>query len=635
MTKNFRIGDIVPAKGRTFIIAEIGNNHNGSLDLAKKLVDVAYQAGADCVKFQIRDLKSLYRKIPNGAASEDLGVEYVKDLLTKIELTVDEHRELRDYVSKSGLLYMCTPWDDNSVEILRGFNVDAVKAASADIFNPYLIEKIASLGKPYVLSTGMSYEHEIVRAVEHAKTLNIPFAILHCNSAYPAPDYDIQLEFIKKLAALHPFVGYSGHERGIAISIASVALGAIIIERHLTIDRMMEGPDHAASLEPGEFRRLVDGIREVDEALPMRSTSRIPTQGEMLNRENLSKSVVARHAILKGIIIRAEDLTIASPGQGLPPYRLPELIGRPTIRSISAGEFMVAADLEGKVATYTPQKFPILWGVPVRYHDFLTYTDRIDPDLFEFHHSYRDLGLDPKSFMRTVDCRRLVIHAPELFEDSELLDLVSDDPLYRQRSIDNMKRVIHATELLRPYFPNADSALIVANIGGFSMDEPVSAEKRREYYDRFFDVVSKIDFGSTELIPQNMAPFPWHFGGQRYQNIFMYPDEIVEAAQKSNLRICLDLSHLSMTCTYFGFDFQKELAKLIPVSAHLHIADAKGLNGEGIDLGEGDIDWNAAWSIIRKHETLSFIPEVWQGHKNLGAGFWKALKFLGQLNNLY
>jgi len=631
MTTQFQIGGIRPAKGRTFVIAEIGNNHNGSLELAKQLVDVAREAGADCVKFQIRDFASLYRKTPGGAASEDLGVEYVKDLLAKVELTVAQHRELRAYVAQSGLLYMCTPWDEASVETLRGFEVDAVKAASADLFNPYLIERIASLGKPFVLSTGMSYQHEIARAVAHAKTLGVPFAILHCNSAYPAPDRDIQLDFIPKLADLHEVVGYSGHERGTAISIAAVALGAVIIERHLTLDRMMEGPDHPASLEPDEFRRLVEGIRQVDEALPLRSDSRAPTQGEMLNRENLSKSVVARRAIAKGAIISAGDLTVASPGQGLAPYRLPDLVGRPAIREIHQGDFMVEADLRGEVAAYEPHKLPILWGVPVRYHDFLAYTDRIAPDLYEFHHSYRDLGLDPKSFVKPVDCGRLVVHAPELFENSELLDLVSDDLAYRQRSIDNMKRVIAATESLRPYFPQADSALIVANVGGFSMDAPVSADKRREYYDRFAEVIAKIDFGSTELIPQNMAPFPWHFGGQRYQNIFMYPDELVAAANANKLRLCLDLSHLSMTCSHFGFDFQQELAKLLPVTAHLHIADAKGLNGEGVDLGEGDIDWRAVWPLIAAYPDLSFIPEVWQGHKNFGAGFWKALNYLGRL----
>ncbi|MGU3537386.1 N-acetylneuraminate synthase family protein [Methylobacterium sp. A54F] len=631
ITPAFSIRGISPAKGRTFVIAEIGNNHNGSLVLAKALVDAARGAGADAVKFQIRDFGTLYRKAPGAASSEDLGVEYIKDLLAKVELTAEEHRELRGYVAEAGLIYMCTPWDETSVETLRGFAVDAVKIASADLFNPYLIEAAATLGKPLILSTGMAYEHEIERAIDHARTLGVPFAMLHCNSAYPAPDRDIQLDVIRRLATLHPVVGYSGHERGIAISIAAVALGALVIERHLTLDRMMEGPDHPASLEPDEFRRLVDGIREVDEALPLRTALREPTQGELLNRENLSKSVVARIPIARGAPIARSDLTIASPGQGLAPYRLPELLGRPAIRDVPAGGFLTAADLEGFVASYAGLGFPILWGVPVRYHDFRDYNERIRPDLYEFHYSYRDLELNPRQYVDRVQCRRLVVHAPELFENSELLDLVSDDPGYRRRAIDNMKRVVEATEALRPFFPAADSALIVANVGGFSMDAPVPPAQRRVYYDRFAEVIAGIDFGSTELTPQNMAPLPWHFGGQRYQNIFMYPDEIVEQARATKLRICLDLSHLSMTCTYFGFDYVSELAKLLPITAHLHVADAKGMNGEGVDLGTGDIDWTRVWPLVAARPDLSFIPEVWQGHKNFGEGFWKALRFLGAL----
>ena len=351
----------------------------------------------------------------------------------------------------------------------------------------------------------------------------------------------------------------------------------------------------------------------------------------MLNRENLSKSVIAKAPVKKGSVIKAEDLTVASPGQGLAPYKLSELIGLKAIRDISEGDFLVEADLTGNFSNYEPQSFPIMWGVPVRYHDFRDYKDRISPDLYEFHYSYRDLGLDPKNYIDAVDCRRLGVHAPELFENSELLDLVSDDLNYRHRSIDNIKRVIEATEALRPFFANADSALIVANIGGFSMDGPVSADKRRAYYDRFREEISRIDFGSTELIPQNMAPLPWHFGGQRYQNIFMYPDEIVEHAKASNLRICLDVSHLSMTCTYFGLDLIEALQKLMPVSAHLHIADAKGMNGEGVGLGEGDVDWSLAWPLITGNPDVSFIPEIWQGHKNFGKGFWDALAYLGKL----
>ena len=629
----FDIGGHIVGGERVFVIAEIGNNHNGSVELAKKLVDASIRAGADCVKFQLRNREALYRVRADGSVAEDLGAEYIQDLLNKVELTVAQHRVIREYCRDKRVTYLCTPWDEPSVDVLAAFDVPALKIASADLCNPYLIRKAASLGKPLILSTGMSYEHEIIRAIAQLVELKVPFALLHCNSAYPAPETDIQLRYLTRLAQLHDVVGYSGHERGTAISIAAVALGAKIVERHITLDRSMEGPDHLASLEPEEFRALVDGIRQVEKALPWMGPGRHASQGELLNRENLAKSVIAARDIAAGETFSEASLRVASPGQGLPPYKLSELIGKKAGRSIQRGDFLFESDLKANDFIDRSYRFPIKWGVPVRYHDFRQYQDWIKPDLFEFHLSYRDLGIDPRPYLGKTDCSRLVVHAPELFENSELLDLAADDEAYRRRSIDNLKRVVAATLVIGNFFPRADSLLIVANVGGFSADAPFPLDKRKLLYERFRESCAQIDFGKTELIPQNMAPFPWHFGGQRHQNIFMMPDELAAKARELKLRLCLDLSHLQMTCTHFGLNFQEALALLLPHSAHLHVADAKGANGEGVLMGTGDVDWPLSWGKISQYPNVGFIPEVWQGHKDHGAGFWEALSFLGQIES--
>lgn len=629
---HFSIDGFPVGGDHVFVIAEIGNNHNGSLALARRLIDAAIDAGADCVKFQLRDRTALYRGRADGSHAEDLGVEYIQDLLAKVELTQDEHRQLRAYCAHKGIAYLCTPWDEASVDALATFDVPALKIASADLCNPYLIAKAAALGKPLILSTGMSFEHEIVRAVEQLRALGTPFALLHCNSTYPAPEVDIQLGYIARLRELHDLVGYSGHERGIAITLGAVALGAKLVERHLTLDRGMEGPDHLASLEPAEFRQLVDGVRQLEQALPWRGPGRHASQGELLNRENLGKSVVAARSIARGEIYTADMLRVASPGQGLVPYKLDRLLGRPALRDLAQGDFLFDSDLQEQAAPRRDFSFPIRWGVPVRYHDFRQYRQWIRPDLFEFHLSYRDLGVAPQASLETVDCSRLVVHAPELFENSELLDLTADDMDYRRRSIANLQRVVDATQQIAGFFPRAEDLLIVANVGGFSADAPVPHGHREELYRRFKESCAAIRFGGTELIPQNMAPFPWHFGGQRHQNIFMMPEELAAQAQSCGLRLCLDLSHLQMTCHHFCLDFQAALTLLLPHTAHLHVADAKGSNGEGVLIGTGDIDWPATWAQIRRHPGISFIPEVWQGHKDHGAGFWTALAFLSNLN---
>lgn len=629
---HFAIDQHLIGGDHVFVIAEIGNNHNGSPELAKTLVDASIAAGADCVKFQLRNRQALYRSKADGSVAEDLGVEYIQDLLNKVELTLEQHREIRQYCRERGITYMCTPWDEPSVDVLASLDVPALKIASADLNNPFLIEKAASLGKPLILSTGMSLEDEIVRTIEQLNNLHADFALLHCNSTYPAPESDIQLGYIGRLKQLHPLVGYSGHERGIAITIAAVALGAKVIERHITLDRNMEGPDHLASLEPEEFRQLVEGIRQVEQALPWNGLGRHASQGELLNRENLAKSVVAARQIAKGEIFTKDALRVASPGQGLTPYKLNDLLGKKANRDIAEGDFLFESDLKDKEEVIRHYAFPVKWGVPVRYHDFQQYKDWISPDLFEFHLSYRDLSVNPAPYLSPSNCSRLVVHAPELFENSELLDLVSDDLDYRQRSIANLQRVVDATHQIAEFFPNADSLLIVANIGGFSADAPFPLAARPALYERFRESCKQVKFGRTELIPQNMAPFPWHFGGQRHQNIFMMPAELAAQSKALNLRICLDLSHLQMTCNHFDLDFQEALALLLPHSAHLHVADAKGSNGEGVLMGTGDVDWPASWKQISRHPDISFIPEVWQGHKDHGAGFWSALEYLNRLD---
>lgn len=626
--KKFEIDGHLIGGERVFIIAEIGNNHQGSLNMARQLVDAAIESGADCVKFQLRNRDALYRIRIDGTIAEDLGAEYIQDLLNKVELSLDEHREIRYYCKERGITYMCTPWDEPSVDALATMDVPAMKLASADLCNPYLIAKAAAVGVPLILSTGMSYEHEIVRAIDQLKALGIPFGMLHCNSAYPAPESDIQLPYIARLRQLHPVIGYSGHERGTAITIAAVALGACIVERHITLDRGLEGPDHLASLEPSEFKNLVDGIRSVEQALRWEGPARHVSQGELLNRENLAKSVVARHTIKVGQVFSEDCFRVASPGQGLAPYRLPELIGKTAQRPIAPGDFLFESDITGQGMAKRQYTFPVKWGIPVRYHDFADFAQRVEPDLFEFHLSYRDLSVDPAPYLHATQCTRLVVHAPELFENSELLDLSSADAAYRARSIQNLQRVVDATLAIASFFPKADSLLIVGNVGGFSADAPFPFEHRKELYARFHDARKQIRWGSTELIPQNMAPFPWHFGGQRHQNIFMMPEELAYQAKTHGLRLCLDLAHLQMTCNHFRLDFQKALEQLLPYTAHLHVSDAAGTNGEGVVMGTGDVNWPPVWRRICAATGVSFIPEVWQGHKDHGAGFWHALDML-------
>ena len=625
---NIVLGKQVIGAGRVFIIAEIGNNHNGSLDRALQMIDLAADMGADCAKFQMRHLDEVYRQRTLRKDGEDLGTEYVLDLLRRFELSVEYHRRLADHCAQKGILYLCTPWDAVSVDILEGFGVPAYKVASADLTNLPLLAKLADTGKPLILSTGMSRPEEVSTTVEFLKRHHTDFVLLHCNSTYPAPLHDINLKWMHHLRQVHPLVGYSGHERGVNVSMAAVALGACVIERHFTLDRTMEGPDHAASLTPAEFRRMIEGIREIEEALG-EGKARQLSQGEMMNRENLGKSLVAAKALGKGTVLGAAHIKVRSPGQGLSPQRYDDLLGRILQHDMMEEDFFYTSDLADKRIEPRAYNVSRPWGVPVRYHDFHTYTARIKPDLFEFHLSYSDMELKPDDFMQGTYPCGFVVHAPELFANSRLMDLASPDEAYRAQSVLETQRVINITRDLKRFFPQTTRPLIVANIGGFTMDEPLPAAVIPAYYERFAKSLAELDMDGVEFIPQTMAPFPWHFGGQRYQNIFVKIDEIVAWCTKLKLRMCFDISHTRLTCNHLGLDFYDFAKKIAPLSAHLHLGDAQGLNGEGLQIGEGDIDFARLGAILKAGcPGASFIPEIWQGHKNGGEGFWVAMERL-------
>ena len=624
----FNMGEFTIGSGRTFVIAEIGNNHNGNFDLAVEMVNQAVDMGADCVKFQMRQLDQVYRKRSLDQTGEDLGTEYIVELLNRFELSTDQHRQLVKYCSDAGIMYMCTPWDAVSAKILDSFGVPGFKVASADLTNTPLIQCLVAIGKPLILSTGMSTLSEVSKTVDLLRQAKAHFALLHCNSTYPAPFHDINLRWIRSLGKLHDYIGYSGHERGIGVSIGAVALGACIVERHFTLDRSMEGPDHAASLTREEFSRLITGIREVEQALGT-GDERVLSQGEMINRENLAKSLVASRSLKSGHILTTEDVSVRSPGQGLSPQRFDELVGKVLVRNIEKEEFFFEADLEERQIMPGQFSFARPWGVPVRYHDFEKYSAKISPDLWEFHLSYSDMDLKPDKYIENNQSADFVVHAPELFSGSRLMDLASPDKEYRSNSINETQQVIDITRELKRLFPAAQRPLIVANVGGFTMDEPLPAKDITAYYERFGESLTMLDMDDVELIPQTMAPFPWHFGGQRYQNLFIRIEEIKFWCERLGLRMCFDVSHSRLASNHLEFDFYDFAAEIAPITAHIHMGDASGVNGEGLQIGNGDIDFVRLGKILRAGcPTASFIPEIWQGHKNDGVGFWTALSKL-------
>ncbi len=632
-TRCFAVGERLIGDGQpAFLIAEIGNNHNGSAALARQMVDACIAAGVDAVKFQMRDMDSLYGQAHrSGKSSVDLGAQYTLDLLEKYQLSNAEMLALFDYCRERGILAFCTPWDIRSVEVLEAYGLALYKTASADLTNHQLLRRIAGTGKPMICSSGMSTENEIKDAIAVLDGCGAQYALLHCNSTYPAPFKDVHLRYLGRLQELTAIVGYSGHERGIHIPIAAVALGAKVIEKHFTLDKNMEGVDHRVSLLPHELAEMVRCIRELETAMGSDEPGRTLSQGELMNRENLGKSVVITRALKAGETIRAEMLDVRSPGQGLPPYMLPKLDGVVAKRDLAAGEVMFKSDLPAEERVRPrPYRFKRPWGIPVRYHDAERFLGLATPDFIEFHLSYGDMSEKPGRFLRRATYPvGFTVHAPELFEGDHLLDLCSRDPVYLQRSMDNMRRVIDIALELKQYFPSTMRPFIIATVGGFTTTRPLTREERAPLYQELARNLRTLEHPGVEILPQTTAPFPWHMGGQQYQNLLLLPEEIAWFCREFGYRVCLDVSHSHLACNQLHLDPASFYEQVAPHAAHLHLGDSRGVDGEGLQIGDGEMDFPMMTSAFnRLCPGAWFIPEIWQGHKNDGEGFWIALNHL-------
>ena len=631
--KEFMIGDTkVSDQSPAYVIAEIGNNHNGSLALALELIDRAKYTGANAAKFQMRQLSDTYIESAKDAIDEDLGSQYTLDLLKKFQLSNDDLFKCFDYCKSIGIEPLCTPWDVPSVHLLSSYGLAAYKVASADLTNYELLESLRLTNKPIILSTGMSSESQIKYAVESIDGLFSEYALLHCNSAYPAPFKDINLKYMSKLRQISKtgIVGYSGHERGIEVAIAAVALGAKIVEKHFTLDKEMEGSDHKVSLLPDEFKLMITSIRNVEAAL-VYSETRVVSQGEMLNKESLGKSVVATRDIEIGSVISGEDLTLKSPGKGLSPDKVKDLIGKKAIRNTKKDDFFFPSDIEQRINKFSKYSFNRKFGIPVRYHDLNNLAGKSNFDFMEFHLSYGDIGLNlDKIIKERFDNLSFHVHAPELFEKDHVLDLASRNKKYRVKSIDNLNKVVDETRRIRKFFPNTIKPYIIFNAGGFSEHNFMKDSFRNESYSLIEESLTTFkNLDDCELIIQTMPPYPWHFGGQRFHNNFVNHLEIKSFCERTGFNVCFDLSHSYLACNYYDVSLDEFVDTIKDCIKYMHIVDAKDLDGEGLQIGDGEIDFSHFAEVLNKANVeAGFIPEIWQGHKDGGRGFIEALDIL-------
>ena len=327
----------------TLIIAEAGVNHNGDISIAKKLVDSAKEAGADIVKFQTFDVDSITSKYAEMAQYQKRNIGQTKsqkEMLSELTLTHDEFVELSTYCKKKEIKFLSTPFDLPSIDFLSSLGCDLWKIPSGEITNfPYLV-KIANTNQDVILSTGMSTLIEVESAVKVLSEEGAgKITLLHCTTQYPTPYDSVNLNAMKTLKEKTGLdVGYSDHTNGIEISVAAVAMGAVIIEKHFTLDRNMRGPDHKASLEPEEWKQMVQSIRHVESAFG--TGEKAPVAAERENMNIARKSIVAKRFIGKGEAFSEENITTKRPGSGVSPMLWKSVLGTKAIRDFGEDELI-------------------------------------------------------------------------------------------------------------------------------------------------------------------------------------------------------------------------------------------------------------------------------------------------------
>ena len=331
----------------TFIIAEAGVNHNGSLALAKQLIDVASEAGADAVKFQTFKADKLVSKSAKKAQYQQKSTdsnESQYDMIKKLELDIETHKELMAYCKEKNIMFLSTPFDLESIELLNDLGLEIFKIPSGEITNLPYLRHIGKLSKKVILSTGMADIGEIEDALDllvQAGTKKENITVLHANTMYPTPMEDVNLRAMQTIGNTFDLdFGYSDHTLGIEVPVGAVAMGATVIEKHFTLDTTMPGPDHKASLEPHELKAMVKAIRNIEKALG--SGIKKPTASEKPNMEVARKSIVAAKMIKEGEVLSEENLTVKRPGNGINPMRWDELIG-----SIAQKDYDIDEKIEG------------------------------------------------------------------------------------------------------------------------------------------------------------------------------------------------------------------------------------------------------------------------------------------------
>jgi sialic acid synthase SpsE/sugar phosphate isomerase/epimerase len=607
-----------------YIIAEIGINHNGNIDTALELINKANEAGVDAVKFQKRNINKIYNsKIIGDPNLGEWNIEYLIKELKELELNKEDYDKIYDRCKELKLDLIITPFDKESVDFILKYDIKAIKNASCNMTNYDLLDYISEKNLPVLISTGMWSDKEIIESIEYFKNKNINYTLMLSNSTYPCPYEDINIEYISKLKKYSNVVGYSGHEKGTFVPIAAVALGARIIEKHITLDKSQEGLDHKASMEPNEWNEMVQNIRLLEKAL---GQNKVVNQAEMLAKQSFCLSPYSIKDLKKGDIFSEDMFELLAPGKGILQNELKDFLGKeikrdiPKDKCIDKSFFIESLKIEEWKITSFNKK----WGLKCRFHDFPKYSVLSAP-VVEFHCSQKDMYDSITGIMSNSS--QLIVHAPELV-DKMLVDICSLKDEQRKKSLDILQHTINKTIELSKNFKGKPK--LVVHFGGMLREPSTNVDStRKKLLEMAIENFSKLNYdrNAIDVLPENLPPKPWYLGGEWNQYGFMTEEDIITFCKKFNLKMTYDICHAKLYCNCCNkniVDFTKNIKDYV---SHVHISDTRGINGEGVQIYEGDTDFGPIFEEMKDID-YSWVTEIWAGHLNNGQEQYKSMKLL-------
>ena len=599
------------------VIAEIGINHKGSFQSAKKLIKIAKETNCWGVKFQYRDINTFYKK------TNEIGDEILIDEIKRTELSLKELDLLIDYAKlnsiKIGISFFRVKDIQKLKKIITKF--DFYKVPSAEATNVDLIDELLKFKKPVMVSTGGHRLEELKYTFLKYRNKNKNLILFHCVANYPAKLGSQNLNFIKSLKNIgFSNIGYSSHDADFEVCLLAISLGIKWIERHLTLNKNGDGLDDSSSSEGSDFVKLNNFIKFYKDIFG--KEKRIPNQGEKLNMQNLGTGLYLNKNLKKNSIIKRSDFEIKAPRSGLSFGTFINKFSKKRITNdLFKDESIKQQVFEKKKIIDTNKIYQFAIenniGIPVRLYDFNFLSKLIPIKNYEFHLSYKEVFSNElrqvAKHIKQDD--NFSIHMPDYLFGNRIVDPISKNKNIQKDS----KKMIEKLLVFADYIQDKTQKQVPI-VGSFSQ---TCERKKYDALDDLFEYLKGGKISKFKILPQWLPVYAWYFGGSVKINLFNSFQDI-EYLKKNNIQICLDVCHLALSANYFEKKWKDWYNHLYPLASHFHLADADGVDSEGLQLGSGCIK---DFSPMVKKKGMKII-EVWQAHHNNGYGFIEALNIL-------